>query len=140
VVIEPTDEMIAAARDASVDLNGHCSTYLETKASIRAVFALVERDYDVRPRDDGNPYAGKPLAELDQIMQSDEYRRPSESAADRVAAYVAGPQCPRCTSPYRYHRFAITDGGGAASYCADPWHSDDAITSGTYPPATEEQS
>lgn len=36
-----TDEMIAVARDASIKLNGHCSTYLETKASLQAVLDLI---------------------------------------------------------------------------------------------------
>lgn len=44
-MIKVTDEMIADARDASVALNGHCSTYLETKASIEAVLKIIERDY-----------------------------------------------------------------------------------------------
>lgn len=37
-----TDEMIATARDASIALNGQCSTYLETKASLEAVLALID--------------------------------------------------------------------------------------------------
>lgn len=49
-VIEPTDEMIADARDASAALTGHCSTYLETKASIRAVLAIVAREHVILPR------------------------------------------------------------------------------------------
>lgn len=44
VVIEVTDEMIATAQDASAALNGHCPTYLEVKAMLSAVFAIVERD------------------------------------------------------------------------------------------------
>jgi hypothetical protein len=42
-MIKPTDEMIAAARDASIALTNHCSTYAETKVSLEAVLAIVEK-------------------------------------------------------------------------------------------------
>ncbi len=48
MTIRVTDEMIADARDASAALTGHCSTYAETRASIEAVLAIIDRDYVTR--------------------------------------------------------------------------------------------
>lgn len=40
--IEVTDEMIAAARDAAIAIDGHCLTYRETRESLAAVLALID--------------------------------------------------------------------------------------------------
>ncbi len=169
MVIEPTTEMRAAVGSACYDqLNDD-----ERAAVAAAVLAIVERDYDVRPRtffeqvadvraltDNANQPAGEYVHAVtgEVVASADFNHRERDVLQYQLRAVRPAPfevqirgmlmdgfvdrvptQCPRCTSPYRYHRFAITDGGGSASYCGDPWHSDDAITSGTYPPATEEQ-
>lgn len=172
-------------------------------AALSAVLAIVERDYDVRPRDVGTcgyrqcerpeghagnhqrtvveqfatprdadllpdvvryvtrnltdagllpvPYLGPaltPPARATNDRCPDRYASPHGYGTRRggcatcarapmeaqVKALVVasntdgGPQvdqCPRCTSPYRHHRFAITDGGGSASYCSDLWHNNE---------------
>lgn len=120
-VIEPTDEMKAAFRAAQgqraaelVAEGAPLGAHDILDRGLTAVFALLARDYTITPKHTPAQQCGSCGAWYDP------------------PAVHTCAQCPACTSPYTYHRFVVSDGGGDARYCGDPWHDADAVTSGTY--------
>lgn len=127
------------------------------RAGLAAVFAVLARDYTITPKQ------AACHAQAGDILVIGFTQRLSSEAADRITGHLreqidpavrvavvdgvsgmavvkgapvaAAPQCPACTSPYTYHRFALPnpDGDGPA-YCDHEWHDADAVTSGTCQP------